>query len=129
MLQHRAREGRAIEEFRALLDALFHAGHDNIEARDLLLCCAVLRCEAPCCAAHNLFASPCRTGSEQCLGLLSKRYAALAAMPIRRVQQCLHVRQRRCLGNCWVARGGNWHVLAIACIDRLPATLLRRLAP
>ncbi len=42
-LQHRAREGRAIEEFRALLDALFHAGHDNIEARYLLLCCAVLR--------------------------------------------------------------------------------------
>lgn len=34
--QHRAREWRAVEELRALLEALAHAGHDNIEARCLL---------------------------------------------------------------------------------------------
>ncbi|KAL4424304.1 hypothetical protein ABPG75_001605 [Micractinium tetrahymenae] len=37
MFQHRAREGRAIEEMRALLDALFHAGHDNIETGAMMV--------------------------------------------------------------------------------------------
>lgn len=37
MFQHRAREARAIEELRALLDALFHAGHDNIETGAMMV--------------------------------------------------------------------------------------------